>query len=101
MTHTIMIAAALALSLSACMTTPAPANAGPNPPPANTCIAGLGAWAVGKQATAEIVERVRVDSHSGMVRVIRPGQMITMDIRADRVDIRVDTASVILAVNCG
>jgi hypothetical protein len=101
MTHATLIAAALALSLSACMTTPAPPNAGPNPPPAMKCVAGLGAWAVGKQATAEIVERVRVDSHSDIVRVIRPGQMITMDIRADRVDVQVDTASVILAVNCG
>ena len=101
MTHTTLIAAALAVSLSACMTTPVPANAGPNPPPAIKCDAGLTAWAVGRQATAEIVERVRVGSHSGIVRVIRPGQMITMDIRADRVDIRVDAASVILAVNCG
>ena len=101
MTHLTLMCAALVVSLSACTTTPVPANVGLPAPAAITCDASPATWAVGKQATADIVERVRIDSHSGIVRTLRPGQMITMDIRAERVDIRVDAANVILAVNCG
>lgn len=97
----IALTAALALLLSACMTTPVPADGGQIPSAAANCVADPAAWAVGKQANADIVERVRVDSHSRIVRTLRPGQMITMEFSAERVDIRVDAANVILAVSCG
>ena len=72
-----------------------------NPLPPTTCHADPAAWAVGKLATAEIVERIRTDSHSRVVRLLRPGQMITMEFSGERVDIRVDGHNVILAVTCG
>ncbi len=97
----ITLTTALALSLSACMTAPVPATGGRLPSSAATCDAGPVAWAVGKPASADIVERVRIDSHSRTVRMLRPGQMITMEFSAERVDIRVDGANVILAVSCG
>lgn len=95
------VAAALTVLLSACMTTPASTGSGPIPPSAATCNAGPAAWAVGKQASADVVEHVRVDSHSQIVRMLRPGQMITMEFNPQRVDIRVDGGKIILAVSCG
>ena len=100
-----LAAATLALSLSACMTTPVPSSGAPSPPSWMTCDADPAAWAVGKVASADVIERVRIDSHSRIVRLLRPGQMITMEFSAERVDIRVDghnvILAVILAVTCG
>jgi uncharacterized lipoprotein YajG len=57
--------------------------------------------AVGKPATPDTMERVRVDSHSRIVRVLHPGQMVTMEFNAERVDIHVDGNNVILEITCG
>ena len=35
------------------------------------------------------------------VRVIRPGQAVTMDYRADRLNVEIDSADTITAVRCG
>jgi len=91
----------LLLALAACAS-PAPL---PSEDPGSTgraaCDAGTAQWAVGKPATADTIERVRVDSRSRVVRVLHPGQMVTMEFSAERVDIRVDGNNVILAVTCG
>lgn len=92
--------ATLALSLSACMTTPATSSGGP-PPSTMACNADPAAWAVGKVASADVIVRVRIDSHSRVVRLVRPGEMITMEVNAERVDIRVDGHNAILVVTCG
>ena len=97
----IAFAVVAAVALAACAPMP-PTQAGePLPPTTMTCRADPAIWAVGKQATADIVERVRVDSHSRITRMLRPGQMVTMEFSAERVDIRVDGHNVILAVTCG
>ncbi|MBF9035967.1 hypothetical protein HKCCE2091_17095 [Rhodobacterales bacterium HKCCE2091] len=36
-----------------------------------------------------------------MVRVIRPGTIITMDLRADRINFEIDEDDVIFRVRCG
>lgn len=92
---------ALLLALSGCAT-PSPLPSGD--PASNgqaVCDAGTAQWAIGKPATTDTIERVRVDSHSRVVRVLHPGQIITMEFSAERVDIRVDGNNVILAVTCG
>jgi hypothetical protein len=58
-------------------------------------------WAVGQVASAEVLARIRTDSHAQVVRVIHPGEMITMDYSFVRVDIRVDTGNRVLRVSCG
>jgi hypothetical protein len=58
-------------------------------------------WAVGQLASAEVVARIRADSHAQVVRVIHPGEMITMDYSFVRVDIRVDAGNRVLKVSCG
>jgi hypothetical protein len=91
---------ALLLALPACARTP-PRHSDPMPPSRMTCNADAAQWAIGRQATPDVVERVRVDSHSRVVRMLRPGQMVTMEFSADRVDIRVDDHDLVLAVTCG
>ena len=95
--------ATLLLALAACAT-PTPLPVPPGDPPASartTCDAGAAQWAIGKPATADTIERVRVDSHSRVVRLLHPGQIVTMEFSVDRVDIRVDGHNAILAVTCG
>ena len=87
----------LALPLAACAPMPPP---GP-PPMATQCVAEAAGWAMGLGVTDEIVERVRVDTRSRDVRVIRPGQAVTMDYRADRVNIKLNERDAIVGISCG
>ncbi|WP_140909608.1 I78 family peptidase inhibitor [Cognatiluteimonas lumbrici] len=73
----------------------------PNVPIQTQCVAGAGAWAVGRAPTDEVVEQVRVDTRSNTVRVIHPGQAVTMDYRGDRVNIKVNERNAIVGVSCG
>ena len=94
--------AVLLLALAACASPP-PLQSGGDPASSDraVCDAAAAQGAIGKTATADTVERVRVDSHSRVVRMLHPGQMVTMEFSAERVDIRVDNNNVILAVTCG
>ena len=93
--------AVLLLALAACASQ-SPAQAGDPAPGAGAgCDASAAQGTVGQAATPDTIERVRVDSHSRVVRVIHPGEVITMDFSTERVDIRVDGNNVILAVTCG
>jgi len=93
--------AVLLLSLVACASPPPLHSGDPAPVGRAACDAGTAQWAIGKPATTDTIERVRVDSHSHIVRMLHPGQMVTMEFSAERVDIRVDGNKVILAVTCG
>lgn len=97
--------AILLLALAACASPSSSSSQSPSGDPASSdhaiCDAGAAQWAIGKPATADTIERVRVDSHSRVVRMLHPGQMVTMEFSAERVDIRVDGNNVILAVTCG
>ena len=75
------------------------------PPPGGQvptqCVAGAGAWAIGRAPTDQVVEQVRMDTLSNTVRVIRPGDAVTMDYRGDRVNIKVNERNAIVGVTCG
>ncbi len=91
--------AVLLLAVAACAS-PQPLQPGDAASGA-ACDASTVQDAIGKPATTDTIERVRVDSRSRVVRVIHPGQVITMDFSTERVDVRVDDNNVILAVTCG
>lgn len=65
------------------------------------CNEEAGQWAVGQLADEALVEKVRTDTQSKQVRVIKPGMMVTMDYREDRVNIDVDEENRVTAVRCG
>jgi len=92
-------AVAAVLGLAACATPSAP----PVPPAAGDlqCVAESGAWAVGSDVTADMVAKIRNDTHSRTVRVLRPGQPATMDFRGDRVNVMLDANDKVERVTCG
>ena len=62
----------------------------------DTCGARGYAELIGQDATA--LERVLL---LGAVRVIRPGDAVTMDFRPDRVNFKIDDTETIAGVDCG
>jgi hypothetical protein len=89
----------LALPLAACAGKPM--RTGGPLPPTLACDAAPARGAIGRQATAAVLEQVRRDSHAQVLRVIRPREAITMEFSAGRVDVRVDAGNAIVGVSCG
>ncbi|MDR3427353.1 I78 family peptidase inhibitor [Silvimonas sp.] len=56
---------------------------------------------VGKTSTPELVEMARQQSASKLVRVIKPGDAVTMDFNTQRLNLDVDEAGVIKKAACG
>lgn len=96
----IMLLPLLGVSLAACAAKPV-RTGGPLPPQRQACNPDVVQDEVGKPATAERLEAIRERSGSKVVRVVRPGQAVTMDFRGDRVDIHLDAQDVIVSVSCG
>ena len=90
------LAVALSASLGACATTPPPL-----PPPAAQCVAEPAAWAIGRAPTDDVLARIQSDTHSALVRVIRPGDAVTMDYSDARVNVKVNERNAIVGINCG
>jgi hypothetical protein len=88
------------LAISACATT-TPGTGGDNPPVADSCNADGARSSVGKVATPEVVEQARRDAGAEVARVLKPGQMVTMEYREGRLNIDVDANNVIKNVRCG
>lgn len=91
---------ASALLLSACMTT-APPMGGPMPPMEDRCNAELAMAAIGKPATAQVVEQARIDASAEIARVLRPGQVVTMEFQAGRLNVDVNDRNAIIGLRCG
>ncbi|HQZ32355.1 MAG TPA: I78 family peptidase inhibitor [Arenimonas sp.] len=68
--------------------------------PAMVCQADKGQWAIGQIADEALVAKVKADTTSDRVRVIRPGMAVTMDYREDRVNLDVDADNRVTAVRC-
>lgn len=83
------------LALAACVE-PGPAPAPVDPMPVNACGALDLQFLVGERAS--VLETMRF---SQQVRVIRPGQAVTMDYNAARLNIEVNGAERISRVSCG
>lgn len=98
MTRTILPISVLLLSIAACSTMPPP---GAVEQVSGMCNAESARWAIGKAATPEVVEDARLATQSRDVRVIEPGQAVTMDYRHDRLNIDVNERGAITSVRCG
>ncbi|MCK0745492.1 I78 family peptidase inhibitor [Chromohalobacter nigrandesensis] len=75
------------------------------PPPSMSQDDACGAKAlndyVGQRADGETVGQLETDSAVERVRVIRPGQAVTMDYRADRLNVKLDDEDTIVELTCG
>ena len=94
-------AAALCAALLAGCAQPGPAPAPAPAPPASACNAEPARFAVGQQATASLVEEARRRAGASRARVLRPGQVVTMEFDGARLNLQVDAADRVVAVRCG
>jgi hypothetical protein len=86
-------------------------GAGPPPAPPETypvrgetgrrCDAAKAKRLVGRKRSPRVEAEALRLSGAAIVRWIPPGTMVTMDYRADRLDLRVDGKGRILSVSCG
>jgi hypothetical protein len=61
---------------------------------------GLNAF-VGQTATVEVGSEILAKSGAKVLRWLRPGQIVTMEFRSDRVNVKLDFQNKIEAVTCG
>lgn len=95
-------AATAALLVTACAVPGAPVTSPPlAQAPQQTCKAEPAASFVGKAATATVVEQARQTASARLARVLRPGQAVTMEFMADRLNLDANAAGVITRVRCG
>lgn len=80
---------------------PAPAPPAPTPPTDDECGAGrLGAF-LGLAAGEDVLARIRAAIGHDRIRVIHPGDAVTMDYRADRLNVELGADSRIERLRCG
>ncbi len=99
-----LFAAPLLLIITACTGTlaqaPAPAPA-PSGRGGHECKAADAQFAVGQSADAALLEQARQRSGSRIARILRPGQMVTMEYSAERLNLDVDASGKVTSVRCG
>ena len=83
----------IALAVGACATATQPAP--------KTCDAAPGQGFVGQKLSDKLQSDAQKSTGSGSVRVIRPGQAVTMDFRSDRLNIEVDDKETVTRITCG
>ncbi|CAB3690500.1 I78 family peptidase inhibitor [Achromobacter piechaudii] len=66
-----------------------------------TCDAAALQSQIGQKATTSTVEELRTRSGSTTARVLRPGQLVTMEYNATRLNLIVDDKDVMTAIRCG
>ena len=88
----------LLLVITACTGTLAPAPPGRG---GNECKAADAQFAVGQNADAALLEQARQRSGSRIARILRPGQMVTMEYSAERLNLDVDASGKVTRVRCG
>lgn len=101
-----LVAAALVAGCASPSPSPAPAPSAGSPAPAEPAPGGLcnaqpAQSVVGQNSTASVVESARLRSGAQIARILRPGQIITKEFNAQRLNLEVDANGRILAVRCG
>lgn len=71
------------------------------PAPVSECNAQPAQFAVGQNSTAAVVESARARAGAHIARILRPGQMVTKEFNAQRLNLEVDASGRIVAVRCG
>jgi hypothetical protein len=88
-----------AVLLAACAQ-PAPRDVPAAPPPGN-CRAEPAQFAVGQVADTSLVEQARVRAGASRARLLRPGQAVTLEFDAARLNLEVDAGNRVLRARCG
>lgn len=98
------VLAGLLLAGCAGMSSPPPHESAP-PPPRVENQADCGAERVqdriGREYSEALEASIRQQSGAASMRVIRPGEAVTLDYRADRLNVRLDDDDIISEIGCG
>lgn len=102
----ILALASAAVMLTACSSVPfGPAKSSapeqPKPRAEQRCDAARAQWAVGKTNTEHNINEARQRAGAYMARVLRPGQPVTLEFNAERLNLEVDATGRILTARCG
>lgn len=65
------------------------------------CNEAAAQFAVGQAADAKLLEEVRVRASAQRVRLVRPGQMVTMEYDGGRLTLELDARNRIVRARCG
>jgi hypothetical protein len=89
------------LALTACDPVTPPPESTPPPSPAGACNAAPAQGLVGRQASPRLAAEAQRLSGARVWRWLRPGQMVTMEFRADRLNLRLDAGDKVEGITCG
>ena len=96
MTRPVLLALPLLLVVAGCATLTAPRVAGKG-----SCSADELADYVGEPATAKLGAELMGASGAKVLQWIGPGQMVTMDVRTDRLRVRLGPDNKVVSASCG
>ncbi len=97
-----LIALTALASIAACTApVPAPQASATQIPTGDLCQADTTRFAVGQKLTPLLAEEARKSAGALTVRVIRPGQAVTMDFNPHRLNLDVNGSDVVIAARCG
>ncbi|MBA1187672.1 hypothetical protein G7Z99_01255 [Pseudomonas entomophila] len=99
---TLLVAAVLA----GCSTGGTSDDRGASPAPAaadngGRCSASGADFAMGKPASADLLEQARKASGAQYARILKPDDRVTLEYRSERLNLNVDQQGVVNRVNCG
>jgi predicted small secreted protein len=65
------------------------------------CNAEGGQFAVGQQASMDLLNQVRTRTGALDARILGPNDMVTLEYRSERVNVNADASGKVIRVNCG
>ena len=89
------------LALSGCSTSSSDKEPAAATPAHTRCDAQAATFAVGKKASAQLLEQARVKAGAQTARILGPNDVMTLEYRSDRLNLNADDNAVITRVNCG
>ncbi|WP_404295745.1 I78 family peptidase inhibitor [Halomonas sp.] len=98
------VIAGLLLAGCAGLTSPPVHESAPPPPlvvSRGECGAAQVQDRVGREFSLVLGEAIRAESGAAAMRVIRPGEAVTLDYRPDSLNVRLDEGDVISEIGCG
>jgi hypothetical protein len=93
----------LVVTLGACAQQPPDVPLAPPPPiiAPGQCNDDAAQFALGKTADPKLADEARVRASAQRVRMVRPGQMVTMEFDATRLTLDVDAGGKVVRARCG
>ena len=95
-----ILVAALALAGASCSSRTPPPQSTP-PPATQDCNAAPAQGLIGRPASPELGAEAQRLSGARVWRWLRPGQIVTMEFRADRLNLRLDAQDRVEGISCG